>query len=130
MKIKSIITQFKNKSRLIWQWISGQLIPIWHWIKNLCFIYLTTKSEFRIFEGYGHYWFAKRYADRRYKLSQINKYCGGKRHYVIPAGDYSLAVVNQYEIQALKKKGFFKGWDILKILEVAYYVTDHQPLKK
>jgi hypothetical protein len=119
----------KNKLRLVWQWIAGQSIMVWHWIKNFCFVFLTTKSNFRIFEGYGHYWFAKIYANRRYKMSQINKYCGGKRHYVLPAGDYSLAVVSNLEIQNLKKQGFYKGWDILMILKNAYYVTEHKNLK-
>lgn len=99
---------------------------IWTWIRNFAFVFLTTKSKIRIFEGYGHYWFAKKYADKRYRISRINKYCGGKRHYVLPAGDYSLAVVNQYEIRLLKKKGYYKGLDIYKILQIAYYVTSYE----
>jgi hypothetical protein len=119
--------KLKNKLRLAWQWVAGQSLLIWHWIKNFFFVYLTTKSKVRIFEGYGHYWFAKIYADRRYRMSRINKYCGGKRHYVLPSGDYSLAVVNQYEIQNLKKRGYYKGLDINKILKIAYYVTLYTP---
>jgi hypothetical protein len=120
---------FKNKIRIYYQWLTGQLSMIWLWIRNLFFVFLTTKSQVRIFEGYGHWWFARKYADKRYNISQKNKVCGGKRHYVLPAGDYSLAVVNQYEIQNLKKKGFYKGLDILKILKIAYYVTSHKNLK-
>jgi hypothetical protein len=129
MKLKVFFTQIKNKLRRAGQWIAGQATLIGHWIRNFAFVFLTTKSKFRIFEGYGHFWFAKIYADRRYKMSQLNKYCGGKRHYVLPAGDYSLAVVNQYEIQVLKKKGYYKGLDISKILKIAYYVTQHNPKK-
>jgi hypothetical protein len=122
-------TIIKNKLRTASQWLTGQTKMIWLWIRNLCFVFLTTKSQIRTFEGYGHWWFAKKYADRRYRMSRINKYCGGKRHYVLPAGDYSLAVVNQYEIQQLKKRGFYKGMDIFKILKVAYYVTQYTPKK-
>jgi hypothetical protein len=96
---------------------------IWHWIRNIFFVYFTTKSRIRIFQGYGHYWFAKKYADRRTRISRINKYAGGKRHYVLPAGDYSLAVISRLEINFLKKKGYYKGMDILKVLENAYYIT-------
>lgn len=108
----------------IYRAIVGELVMWWLWIKNIFFVFLTTKSKARIFEGYGHYWFAKKYADRRHKISQINKYCGGKRHYVLPAGDYSLIVLNSLEIQDLKNKGIFKkSLNINKVLKNAYYVT-------
>ncbi len=127
MKLKAFFKQVGNKLRRGWQWIAGQAILIGHWFRNLAVVFLSTNSKLRIFEGYGHFWFAKVYADRRYRMSRINKYCGGKRHYVLPAGDYSLAVVSQYEIQVLKKKGYYKGLDINKILKIAYYVTQHNP---
>ena len=114
------------KSKIIrtYKAVAGELSLWWLWVRNLFFVFLTTKSKPRVFEGYGHYWFAKKYADRRYKISQINKYCGGKRHYVLPSGDYSLIVLNSLEIQALKKKGIFKkSLDINKVLKTAYYVT-------
>lgn len=117
----------KNKLHRAWQSVKGEFALIWMWIKNICFIYLTTKSQFRIFEGYGHWWFAKVYADRRTRISRINKYCGGKLHYVLPAGEYALSVSCSTEIQLLKKKGFYKGWDIRKILEHAYYVSNNKP---
>jgi hypothetical protein len=114
----------KNKLIRAYKSAVGEISLWWLWIKNIFFVFLTTKSKARIFEGYGHYWFAKKYADRRYKISQINKYCGGKRHYVLPAGDYSLIVLNSLEIQDLKKKGVFnKHLDINKVLKNAYYVT-------
>jgi hypothetical protein len=121
--------QIKNTFRKVWQWVAGESIMIWHWFKNLAFVFLTTRNQMRVFEGYGHYWFAIKYANRRYNMTKANKYCGGKRHYVLPAGDYSLAVVNRLEIEALKKKGFYKGLDILKILKYAYYVTSNTPNK-
>ena len=122
--------KIKNTFRRAWQWLAGEAQLIWLWICNLCFIFLTTKSKVRILEGYGHFWLAKVYADRRYKMSRINKYCGGKRHYVLPVGEYSLVVINQYEIQNFKKRGFFKGLDINKILKMAYYVTQYKPETK
>jgi hypothetical protein len=115
---------FKNKFRLAWQWISGQSQMTWHWIKNFFFVYFTTLSKPRIFEGYGHYWFSKKYADKRTKISKINKYCGGKWHYVIPAGDYSLIVLSSNEIRTARNKGLLsKKMSIDQILKLAYYVS-------
>lgn len=123
-KIKTVLLRIKNKLRLAWQWIAGECIMIWHWIKNLFFVYLTTKSQLRIFEGYGHWWFAKKYADRRTKISRINKKCGGKTHYALPWGDYSLIVLNRLELRNLKNKRYCsKNINIVKILENAYYIS-------
>jgi len=114
----------KKTLNRIYKTVAGEVALWWLWFRNLFFVFGTTKSKVRIFEGYGHYWFAKKYADRRAKISQINKYCGGKRHYVLPAGDYSLIVLNSLEIQELKKKGIFnKSLNINKVLKNAYYVT-------
>jgi hypothetical protein len=94
------------------------------WIGNFGFVFLTTKSQIRIFTGYGHYWFAKKYADRRTHISKINKVAGGKRHYVIPTGDYSLAVLNRLEIQRLKAGGHIRSSvSIVRLLEDAYYIS-------
>mgnify|MGYP007071637681 CR=1 FL=1 len=122
--MKNLLTILKNKLRLAWQWLAGEYLMIWHWIKNLFFVFLTTQSKPHIFEGYGHYWFAKKYADRRTKISRINKYCGGKWHYVIPAGNYSLIVLSCNEIRNAKARGMFnKRMSIEKILKSAYYVS-------
>ena len=118
------ITKTKNKLRLAWQWIAGESLMIWHWIKNLFFVFLTTKSQVRVFEGYMHWWFARKYADRRYNISKVNKYAGGKRHYVLPWGDYSLIVLNNLEISDLKARRIIpKSVNINLILKQAYYIT-------
>jgi expansin (peptidoglycan-binding protein) len=113
-----------KKLRRSYKAVVGELAMWWMWVKNLCFVFLTTKSKIRIFTGYGHWWLAKKYADRRYDISKVNKYCGGKRHYVLPYGDYSLIVLNSLELQNLKKRGFFsKAMNIALVLKNAYYVT-------
>ncbi len=118
------LTTLKNKMRLTWQWIKGQWQMIWLWFKNLCFVYLTSKSELRIFAGYGHWWFAKKYADKRAKMSKVNKVAGGKRHFVLPWGDYSLIVLNKLEINTLKSKGIInKRLNVNEIFKQAYYLT-------
>jgi hypothetical protein len=112
------------KLKLAYKTVAGELAMWWMWIKNICFVFLTTKSKLKTFTGYGHWWLAKKYADRRYKMSQVNKYCGGKRHYVLPAGDYSLLVLNSLELQHLKKLKIIKAtYTINDVLKNAYYVT-------
>lgn len=114
----------KNKLKRAGRWIAGEASMIWMWIKNLCFVYLTTKSQVRTFTGYGHYWFAKVYADRRTKMSAINKFGGGKRHFVLPTGDYSLTVMNRLELRYFQRKGVIKSSvNLVKILENAYYIS-------
>ena len=116
--------KLKNKLRLAWQWISGESLMIWQWVKNIYFTFFSPNSRIRIFEGYGHYYLAKKYADKRTKISMRNKVAGGKRHYVIPVGDYSLAVINRSEIVTLKARRIFsKNLNILKLLENAYYIS-------
>ena len=114
----------KNKIIRAYKSAAGEVAMWWMWVRNIFFVFLTTKSKVRIFEGYGHYWFAQKYADRRAKISQINKYCGGKRHYVLPVGEYSLGVFNSLELQDLRRRQIIKkNFDINKVLKTAYYVT-------
>ena len=118
------LTLLKNKLRLAWQWFAGQSIMIWHWFKNLCFLFLTTKSEPKIFQGYCHWWFARKYADKRSKMSRVNKVCGGKRHFVLPGSDYSLIVLNKIEMNSLRSRGIIsKKVNINEIFKQAYYLT-------
>lgn len=116
--------KLKNKLRLAWQFIKGHSILIWMYIKNFSLVFLSTNSRIAVFEGYGHWWLAKKYADKRAKISAKNKVSGGKRHYVLPVGDYSLAVINRTEINLLKAKNkLAKNLNIMKLLENAYYIT-------
>ena len=117
----------KKKLQAIW----AEIVLIGKWINNLFFVFLTTKTEPHVFYGYGHYWFAQKYADRRTKMSMLNKYCGGKFHYVLPAGNYSLIVLNSDEIQNARKRGVInKSFTIDKVLKAAYYVsTGNKKLK-
>jgi hypothetical protein len=106
------------------QFIKGEILMLWRWINNLCFVYLTSQSRVRVFEGYGHWYLAKKYADKRTALTKVNKICGGKRHYVLPIGDISLIVLNRTELNNLKSKGYLKmSLNIDKIFKNAYYIS-------
>ncbi len=114
----------KNKLNRIFKSVAGEVTLWWMWIKNIVFVFATTKSQVHIFQGYGHWWFARRYADKRAKISQINMYCGAKRHYVLPIGEYSLGVFSSDDLQALRRKNIIKkGFKIDSVLKNSYYVT-------
>ena len=113
-----------SKLKRAWRWVAGEAALIGRWFNNLAFVFLTTKSKIKTFDGYGHYWFAQRYADRRTAMTAKNKVAGRKRHYVLPAGDYSLVVINRLEINWLKSRGIIgKNTNIVKLLEDAYYIS-------
>ena len=106
------------------QFIIGEFQMIKSWFANIYFVFFTTQSKPKIFTGYGHWWLAQKYADKRTKISQGNKVAGGKRHYVLPSGDYSLIVINKVEINSAKSRGFIpKSLNINKILTNAYYIS-------
>lgn len=116
------------------QWLLGNilyfLLNLWGWIKNVFFTFIWFKSKPRVFSGWMHYKFSVWYADKRTRCSTVNKYCGGKIHYVLPYAELSLIVVSRGEIVFFRNKGYFnKNLDILKILKMAYYVSDNKPKK-
>jgi hypothetical protein len=111
--------------------VKNPVKTIWEWFGNLRFVYLTTRSEARIFSGYAHQWLAKTYADRRTSISCLNKYCGGKKYYVVPLEKNSVVVLDSTEINKLQAKGILKkSLNIAKLLEIAIYVSDNNPKKK
>lgn len=114
----------KNKLLRAYKTVAGEIALWLMWIKNIYLVFAGTKSKVRIFQGYGHFWLAKQYADRRSRISKVNKYCGGKRHYVLPVGEYSLGVFNSLELQDLRRrKVISKNFNINEVLKNAYYVT-------
>jgi hypothetical protein len=91
-KVKKLIFPYWKK--IYNGWVGNLLI----WITNVWVIYVTDRSNIRVFTGWAHFSLAKRYADKRSKLTKVNKVAGGKRHFVLPAGKESLIVVNRLEI--------------------------------
>jgi hypothetical protein len=111
------LIKFWNKTKDI-------ALKLWIWVVNFAFVFFTTKSRLRVFTGYGHFWFAKKYANRRTKINSPDGVTGRRRHYVIPSGDYSLVVLNRSEINSLKARGILsKNTNIIKLLENAYYIS-------
>jgi hypothetical protein len=95
-----------------------------HWITNIWFVFLSSKSRARVFRGLFYRELAVRYANKRSKISRVNKVCGGKRHYVITYDNDSLIVLNKIEMNALKaKRVLHKSYNCLDVFKNAYYVT-------
>lgn len=114
----------KKRIRRIYVAIVSELEMWLMWIKNLYFAFFTSKSRPRIFVGYNHFWFAKKYADRRTKMSSYNEVAGRKRHFVLPADDYSLVVINRLELNDLKARGKVSNkMNIEYLLKNAYYIS-------
>lgn len=124
----------KNKLKRAWQWLAGNLqlffLNLWGWIRNVFFTFIWFKSINRIFYGWMHYKLAVIYANKRTKVSAVNKYCGGKIHYVLPFGEFGLIVVNRLEIKHFQDRGIFQKFNIDGLLKNAYYVSNNKPKRK
>ena len=110
-------------------WISGiksriASLSLIVFISNLCFVFLTSRSEAHIFSGFLYRKLAVRYADKRSDISKVNELCGGKRHYVIQYDKGALIVLNKIEMNKLKAKRILsKNYNCTDVFENAYYVT-------
>ena len=94
------------------------------WVANFYFVFISPTSKPRVFKGFGHWWLATKYADRRSKLTKVNKLCSGKRYFVLPYTQDSLIVVDRVEIITGKNRGIFnRSLNIEKLLKQAYYIT-------
>jgi hypothetical protein len=124
-------TKFKKLFAQIQKWTTIKVLFIFLYIKytgvwfaNFWYVFISPTSKPRIFKGFFHWWLAKTYADKRAKLTQVNKLCGGKRHYVLPYSNEGLLVINRLELINGKERGLLnKNLNINKILTNAYYIT-------
>lgn len=111
--------------------IYSRLLRVWKvlslpamWISNVYFVFIASKSHAKVFEGWGYRWLAVKYANKRSKLSKVNEYCGGKRHYAIEFDSSSLIVINKLEMNKLKSRRIIsKNYNVLDVFKDAYYVT-------
>jgi len=126
IKINKILLSFWKKTANKWYYfILVWLKYVWIWLRLVWIVFLTDRSEIQVFTGWAHFALAKRYADKRCKMSKINKVAGGKRHFVISAGQESLIVVNRMEILSLKDRRIIdKKVNIDYLLKNAYYITN------
>ena len=108
----------------IYHWFLLRWYRFRNFINNIWIVYVQYKSEPRIFSGWGHYWLAKKYADKRTDTSKVNTLCGGKRHFVYPYGQESLIVRNRLEFNACQNKGLIgKKVNYLDVLKYAFYIS-------
>lgn len=123
-KLKQLFLRFKQQTQivLIITWEIIKFSPLW--IANFYFVFISPTSKPRVFKGFGHWWLAIQYANRRSNLTKANKLCGGKRYFVLPYTQDSLIVVDRVEIIEGRNRGVLnKNLNIEKLLKMAYYIT-------
>jgi len=98
-------------------------LNIKYFIKNLWFVYTTSKRKSKSFAGYGRFWLAKKYADMRTSTGSVDGVTGRKRHFVISYDTNILIVANRIEIENMIKSKMIKHLDIYELLKNAYYIT-------
>jgi len=124
IKLKQLYLRYKHYPLTFTLTCWEILKSCWIWIANFYFVFISPTSKPRVFIGFGHWWLAKKYADRRSNLTKVNKLCGGKRYFVLPYSRDSLIVVDRVEIIFGKNKGIFnRNLNIEKLLKQAYYIT-------
>lgn len=96
----------------------GLLTSIYFMIRN------TQKS--RVFYGYWHYHFAKKYADKRCKAYPTNLNQRGKTQGIFAAGPETLIVISQLELRLIKKRNLINHpkWYKKIFKKEAYYIVN------
>lgn len=93
-------------------------------VKNFDFVFLQAKNTPKSFAGYGRYWLAKKYADRRTQSGSIDGVTGRKRHFCFPYADNVVLVCNRTEVNGMvKSKIISKKVDIKYMIEHATYIS-------
>jgi len=99
-------------------------LNIKYFVKNFYFVFFETKSVPKSFYGYGRFWFAKIYADKRTETGSLDGVTGRKRHFCFPYSDNIVMVCNRTEINGMiKSKMISKKVDIKYMCENAYYIS-------
>ena len=109
--------------KTIWRHIKEFFRNIYGWIYGLWILYISPSDKIFSFFGYGHFSFARKYADKRARRN-------GLRHWVLPSGSgaVQLVVFNIREKKMLQHIGLMsKHVNINTLLNQAYYIT---PKKK
>jgi hypothetical protein len=114
-----------GNTQFIWGKVKIFFSLLWRFIKNVWFLYFRFKSKPLVFSGWLHFWFSRKYADKRTRLSNHQKILGGgKRHHVIAWDKESLVVINRLELNDLKSRGIVpKTINIIWLIEHAYYTS-------
>ena len=100
------------------------MFNIKQFFKNFCFVFFEEENKPKSFAGYGRYWLAKKYADKRTSATSEDGVTGRKRHFCFPYADNVILVCNRTEVNGMiKSKLIHKSVDIKYMLENAYYIS-------
>ncbi len=99
-------------------------LNIKYFLKNINFVYFENENMPKSFYGYGKYWLAKKYADKRTNSTSADGVTGRKRHFCFPYANNIIMVCNRTEINGMiKNKMISKRVDIKYMIENAYYIS-------
>jgi len=99
-------------------------LNIKYFIKNFRFVFLEEENKPKSFYGYGKYWLAKKYADKRTASGSPDGVTGRKRHFCFPYANGVIMVCNRTEINGMiNSKMISKKVDIAYMLEQAFYIS-------
>lgn len=99
-------------------------LNIKYFLKNFWFVFFKTKSVPKSFAGYGRFWLARVYADKRTDTGSPDGVTGRKRHFCFPYSDNIIMVCNRTEINSMiTNKIIGKKVDINYMIENAYYIS-------
>jgi hypothetical protein len=98
-------------------------LNIKYFFKNWYFVTFSGKVTSKAFAGYGRFYLAKKYADKRTASGSPDGVTGRKRHYVISYDTNIIMVCNRTEINNMAKTGVIMKQNVAKLLRDAYYVS-------
>lgn len=100
------------------------ILNIKYFFKNFWFVFFRTENVPKSFYGYGRFWLAKIYADKRTESGSPDGVTGRKRHFCFPYSTNIVMVCNRTEINGMiAKKIIGKKVDIRYMIEHAYYIS-------
>jgi hypothetical protein len=95
-----------------------------HFIKNFWFVFFAFRSQPKSFYGYGRFWLARKYADKRTAISSPDGVTARKRHFCFPYTQDIVMVCNRSEINnMIRSKLISHRVDIYYMIEHAYYIS-------
>jgi hypothetical protein len=93
-------------------------------LESAYYLYLGGIKIPRVFRGYFHFWFAKKYADKRHDNWKACWDQSGKRQGILPYTDTTLIVCSAGELKRMGKRKLLKARiNPRKAIHKAYYTT-------
>lgn len=105
--MKKLVNKIVRFIGFIYGHVTRFFIDLGGWFRSVWI--LTRKPvKVRMFFGFSHFWFAKRYANKRKRKSKSTRK-SDMNQCVLPAGELRLLVLSQRELKRLQTKGYINN---------------------